>query len=565
MPLATQAPRSGQRQQIKLIAAAAVIALATGLTAQPAAAHEPEPRTPPQAETGNCVGALPIVVASDTAAQSDMYSAVTLAGAVGTECIILAGARNEPFPASELECLEAAASKGYVVGGTAAVPESKISGRSLKRISGADRWATARVGGAEVQRVLADLDDAARKRNAGTGTAGTRGCGSSGPSSSSSGTAGNELTAAVLWEAAPSGPSEFFVVWPKIVDGVVFAASHGRQVLGLDAATGEPRWSFEADSDLSPPPFVDGDVVHALDLDTHYALDALSGRLLWRRPSSSGSVHAPELRGGIAYVYSDGSDVDSAVSAIEGTSGRVLWNSDVRSTFLPPFFPLVADDEHVYISDDGDVHALERESGDVAWTAHIETSLPPVSAGGTVFMFSASEVVALDQATGELLWSHEPQITGVGANLSGHVGDGVLYLPADDLHALDTADGSLLWSASVFVIGSPYVTDDSVYISALGDTFHALDPATGAALWSAELPGSSDSMVLEDGVVYVHSVYGQLFAIDARYGDVLWLADATFVGGDQRAFAVADGTVYAGYQSTDGSGVRAVTAPRDGS
>ena len=143
------------------------------------AAHEPEPRTPPQAETGNCVGALPIVVASDTAAQSDMYSAVTLAGALGTECIILAGERDEPFPATELECLDAAAPGGYVVGGKTAVPDHKLSDRKVTRISGADRWETARAVGAEVQRVLATLDDTARKRNAGTGTgtAGNRGCG----------------------------------------------------------------------------------------------------------------------------------------------------------------------------------------------------------------------------------------------------------------------------------------------------------------------------------------------------------------------------------------------------
>lgn len=198
-------PARRRRSRRVPVAVAALLA-ATTILASPAAAHEPSPRVPPEAKTGNCVGALPVVVASDAAAQSDMYSAVTLAGALGTECIILAGARDKSFPAGELERLKVAASRGYVVGGKTAVSNSKISGSSLKRIAGSDRWSTARAVGEEVQRVLSSLDAATRKRNAGTGEAGTRGCGiatRSGPSSSD----GRTLTASeILAKVGPSIP-----------------------------------------------------------------------------------------------------------------------------------------------------------------------------------------------------------------------------------------------------------------------------------------------------------------------------------------------------------------------
>lgn len=42
----------------------------------------------------DCTGDVPIVVGSDAEAQSDVYSAITLAGVVGTDCVILAGPRN---------------------------------------------------------------------------------------------------------------------------------------------------------------------------------------------------------------------------------------------------------------------------------------------------------------------------------------------------------------------------------------------------------------------------------------------------------------------------------------
>ena len=97
----------------------------------------------------DCAGQTAVVAASDTAAQSDLYSAVTLAGALGSRCVILAGARNEPWPAAQLARLRAAAGTVHVVGGLAAVPAAKMAGWRIERIAGADRWATAaRVGAA---------------------------------------------------------------------------------------------------------------------------------------------------------------------------------------------------------------------------------------------------------------------------------------------------------------------------------------------------------------------------------------------------------------------------------
>ena len=97
----------------------------------------------------DCVGDVPIVVGSDAKAQSDIYSAVTLAGVVGTDCVVLAGPRDGDMPASQRTRLDAAASGGYVVGGAAAVPGGKVASRAMARLGGADRWATALLVGRE--------------------------------------------------------------------------------------------------------------------------------------------------------------------------------------------------------------------------------------------------------------------------------------------------------------------------------------------------------------------------------------------------------------------------------
>ena len=115
--------------------------------AQDAAAAIQEPATvvlPPSEVLGDCTDAVPVIVASDADAQSDIYSAVTLAGVLGvSSCVVLAGGRDEAFPQEQLDRLASAASGGYVVGGTAAVPEAKLADRKMTRVFGTDRWQTA--------------------------------------------------------------------------------------------------------------------------------------------------------------------------------------------------------------------------------------------------------------------------------------------------------------------------------------------------------------------------------------------------------------------------------------
>ncbi|MYD82592.1 MAG: hypothetical protein F4242_04360, partial [Acidimicrobiales bacterium] len=98
-----------------------------------------------------CAGDVPVVVGSDADAQSDIYSAVTLAGAIGTDCVVLAGPRDGGMPASQRARLDAAAAGGYIVGGIAAVPAAKTAGRTMIRVAGADRWATAQLVGSEAR------------------------------------------------------------------------------------------------------------------------------------------------------------------------------------------------------------------------------------------------------------------------------------------------------------------------------------------------------------------------------------------------------------------------------
>ena len=95
----------------------------------------------------------------------------------------------------------------------------------------------------------------------------------------------------LIWQY---NPGELLIVSPTVADGVVYAGSYEDRVYALDAHTGELLWSFETESDLSPPPLVAGGVVFVEDLANLYALDASTGELLWSDESGDGgSLYAP--------------------------------------------------------------------------------------------------------------------------------------------------------------------------------------------------------------------------------------------------------------------------------
>ncbi len=103
---------------------------------------------------GDCDQRTAIVVANDEAAETDLLAAFTLATALDTSCVVLAGPRDAAMDATQQARLAAADDGGWIIGGTAAVPPSKVAGRDMKRLGGADRFHTARL----VALVAADPD-----------------------------------------------------------------------------------------------------------------------------------------------------------------------------------------------------------------------------------------------------------------------------------------------------------------------------------------------------------------------------------------------------------------------
>jgi outer membrane protein assembly factor BamB len=202
----------------------------------------------------------------------------------------------------------------------------------------------------------------------------------------------------------------------------------------------------------------------------------------------------------------------------------------------------------------------------------------------------APSLIALNKATGELVWEHnepgENVLHGSWSNPSYAVigGKGQVMYPGGDgwLYSLEPKTGKLLWKFDLNpkdskwilggrgtrnnVISTPVIHDGLIYIGVGQDpehgegpgNFYAIDAAgksgdiSGQYLWHVggeEFHRTMSSAAVADGLLYIADLSGFLHCFDAKTGEPYWTYDL-FAAVWGSAF-VADGKVYIGDEDGD--------------
>ncbi|MDG0816581.1 outer membrane protein assembly factor BamB family protein [Bdellovibrio svalbardensis] len=198
-----------------------------------------------------------------------------------------------------------------------------------------------------------------------------------------------------------------------IRDRLFFGASDGN-FYSIEASTGRVQWTFPTKIENLSEPLLDEGVVYFLSgSNVFYALDAATGKQLWlysRQDTSQFSIRGGSkaaLRNGILYVgFSDGSLV-----ALNAKSGNVVWelqlnrNKRFRDIDATP----VIDGDQIYIAGyDDKLYCVSAEKGEVVWRVD-GGGYSGVSISGDKLFYptTGGEVLALQKANGEKLWSYK--------------------------------------------------------------------------------------------------------------------------------------------------------------
>jgi outer membrane protein assembly factor BamB len=231
---------------------------------------------------------------------------------------------------------------------------------------------------------------------------------------------------------------------------------------------------------------------------------------------------------------------------------RVKWKFPTGNRIVSS--PVIQGKTIYFGSDDGNIYAVDAESGRQIWKYATKgaVSSTPAVANGVVYATSYDgKLYALSSETGAVKWKFATA--------------GERRFEAKGIHGMEPKNQTIADPFDVF-LSSPVVVKNTVYFGSGDGNIYALDAATGEQRWkfkTGDVVHSSPAFT--NGVLFFGSWDSYFYAVDAASGKEKW----RFHGGEdalihnqvgfQSLPAVVDGVVYTGCRDSNVYALDAVT------
>ncbi|MGH9972201.1 MAG: PQQ-binding-like beta-propeller repeat protein [Pyrinomonadaceae bacterium] len=289
-------------------------------------------------------------------------------------------------------------------------------------------------------------------------------------------------------------------------------------------------------------------------------------RRTWRVEIGEG-YSSPVVSRGRVFVHAR-RDPDEIVTAIDVSTGRVLWQQTYPASFQknqyavnmakgPNATPLVVGDRLVTLGVTGVVISWDTATGRQLWSKDFSstvatsklfcgTAASPLAFGGVVLIQVGSDVhggrmVALDPATGAVRWEWRGPGPGYASPIMIEVGGRahIVTLTNSSIVGLDPKSGVELWSVPFLDewhenIVTPVWTGSYHIVSGTRQGTHAYAFQQAKGKWQVtevwknpDVAMYMSSPVYGDGLIYGHSAKrkGQFVALDAKTGVIRWVTE----------------------------------------
>lgn len=310
-------------------------------------------------------------------------------------------------------------------------------------------------------------------------------------------------------------------------------------------------------------PIAVGGAIYVLDATNRVsAISASGGGQLWRVSLAPESKSDSEAFGG--GLASDGRNVYATTvfgeaMALDASSGKVVWRKKLGAPLRAA--PTVADGVVFFTGSGNAVYALRASDGNELWnykgtgggTSVSGSPSPAVGSGFVVIPSTTGEIYAYTASDGLQSWSDALSVTDPGsasANIGSIAGRPVIdggqvfaISNSGKMGAFNLSTGERQWTRDISGSQTPWVAGDYVFVIAHGKRLMALSRRTGGVRWSVDLPGKLwAGPVLGGGRLLMVSSEGQLASVSAQTGQILGTTDI----GDKLYIApiIANGTVY---------------------
>lgn len=325
---------------------------------------------------------------------------------------------------------------------------------------------------------------------------------------------------------------------PTIAHGRVYIGGPNRFVFAIDAVSGKELWRFETSGKVSAAPTVAEGLICFGEFggnQNFYAVDSVTGKPKWSRALGYAWASA---------AYSDGhlyvGTTQGSFYCLRASDGAIMWHQKVGGGIYTS--PAV-DEKTVYFGSwDGYYYALGKDTGELHWAysrpgypyqigGRPDSASPVIWKGMLLVQVLGRNMVALDKTTGQCIWEFPAPsmhlLNATAAAYDNRVFASVFIEPYScpsgaSLYALDDSTGRTVWRYDgLGGLTSPAISRNGVYVGSTSSVFftalslEVTDKAIPRVLWRYQLDGVIEESLpaISGNIIYVMSSDGYLYAI----------------------------------------------------
>ena len=289
---------------------------------------------------------------------------------------------------------------------------------------------------------------------------------------------------------------------PSVAGDLVFFGLLDGRVVALERATGHQVWEFVTEGSVVASPTVFGGFLYiGSGGGVFYALDAVTGEQIWSRDTNRWiGTSAAVLEDAVAFV-----SYNRLLYILDRHNGTDKLRLVVTGS---PRGSASFGEEHLFIGEpSGSVKAVDWRR------ANLPFDSIRMQFANQFFLWG---IVGERPKQRGFVWGAS---TGLGIFSTPVVGNGRVYATdfAGRIVAMDEATGEILWSYDSIrpIVASASATPDLVLAGDTDGVLHAVDAETGEVLWQFETGAQiSATPVLAGGLVYVASEDGTLYVLE---------------------------------------------------
>ncbi len=296
------------------------------------------------------------------------------------------------------------------------------------------------------------------------------------------------ITGDSLWSFAipySGGGMEFI---PAVSDGIVLIGGQGgRGLYALDAMNGDSLWFLPIRSLYTRSPVIRDSRVYICASDSLVCADLHTGQVFWSIIGPTRQI-SPVVDG--QNVYTCGHDF---LYAADTSTGDTLWVN--HSVEVGDFLSLSLDSQYLYTGFLRTISALDKSTGEVAWSAELDTTQKLEDFPGSFALTKDyllvkylengnlyDQFLLLDKSTGEEINRYPGALMNYGSPTV--INDYVVEYFSGELLLLNILTGEVAFEMSVLPLNG-YATqviaaNDKIYIAGTGHYVFVLEGSTAA-------------------------------------------------------------------------------------